>query len=37
MLLLILVIGFYPNFIFHVTDPAVNTALDGVNQLAFGK
>ncbi|HEX4818805.1 MAG TPA: NADH-quinone oxidoreductase subunit M [Acidimicrobiales bacterium] len=37
MLLLIVVIGFYPNFVFHVTDPAVHTVLNGVNQLAFGK
>ena len=37
MLLLIVAIGIYPNFVFHVTDPAVSTALHGVNQLAFGK
>jgi NADH-quinone oxidoreductase subunit M len=37
LLVLIVVIGIYPNFIFHVTDPAVHTALNGVNQLAFGK
>jgi len=37
LLLLIAVIGFYPNFVFHVTDPAVHTALNGVNQLAFGR
>jgi NADH-quinone oxidoreductase subunit N len=31
------VIGFYPNFIFHVTDGGVQQALSGVQSLAFGK
>jgi NADH-quinone oxidoreductase subunit M len=30
LLVLIVVIGFYPNFVFHVTDNAVQTALSGV-------
>src|SRR3954470_17120340 len=37
MLLGIVVIGFYPNFIFHVTDGGVHQALSGVQSLAFGK
>src|SRR3954447_6292144 len=37
MLLGIVVIGFYPNFIFHVTDGGVQQALSGVQSLAFGK
>jgi NADH-quinone oxidoreductase subunit M len=37
LLLGIVVIGFYPNFIFHVTDGGVQQALSGVQSLAFGK
>ena len=36
LLVLIVVIGIFPNLVFHVTDPAVGAALQGVNQLAFG-
>ena len=35
--LLIVVIGIFPNLVFHVTDPAVSSVLNGVNQLALGK
>jgi NADH-quinone oxidoreductase subunit M len=37
LLLLIVLIGVLPNIVFHVTDPAVSTTLNGVNQLAFGR
>ena len=37
LLVLIVVIGVLPNLLFHITDPAVGTALHGVSQLAFGK
>ena len=30
----IVVIGFYPNIVFHVTDTAVQSALSGVQTLA---
>jgi NADH-quinone oxidoreductase subunit M len=33
----IVVIGLYPNFIFHITDGGVTQALHGVSMLAFGK
>jgi NADH-quinone oxidoreductase subunit M len=38
LLILIIVIGFYPNIVFHVTDTAVQSALSGVQTLsAAGK
>jgi NADH-quinone oxidoreductase subunit M len=37
LLALIVVIGVFPNLVFHVTDPAVSSVLNGVNQLALGK
>jgi NADH-quinone oxidoreductase subunit M len=37
LLVLIVVIGIFPNLVFHVTDPAVSSVLNGVNQLALGK
>jgi NADH:ubiquinone oxidoreductase subunit 4 (subunit M) len=37
LLVLILVIGIFPNLVFHVTDPAVSSVLNGVNQLALGR
>jgi NADH-quinone oxidoreductase subunit M len=37
LLIGIVVIGLYPNFIFHITDGGVQAALHGVNQLAAGK
>jgi NADH-quinone oxidoreductase subunit M len=36
LLVLILAIGIYPNFVFHVTDTAVQSALHGVQTLAAG-
>ncbi len=37
LLALIVVIGIVPNFVFHVTDPAVGSVLHGVSSLALGK
>jgi NADH-quinone oxidoreductase subunit M len=37
LLLLIVVIGFFPNIVFHVTDTAVQSALSGVQTLTAAK
>ena len=37
ILVAIVVIGLYPNFIFHVTDEGVKTALSGLTTLAAGR
>jgi NADH-quinone oxidoreductase subunit M len=37
LLVLIVALGFYPNFIFEMTDGGVQQALDGVTQLASGR
>jgi NADH-quinone oxidoreductase subunit M len=37
LLVLIVAIGFFPDFVFHVTDGAVTTSLHGVSTLALGK
>jgi NADH-quinone oxidoreductase subunit M len=37
LLVLILAIGLYPNFVFHVTDTAVQSALSGVQTIAAAR
>jgi NADH-quinone oxidoreductase subunit M len=37
LLVLIVAIGIFPGLVFHMTDGAVTSVLDGVNQLALGK
>ncbi len=37
LLVLIVVVGFLPNLIFHITDGGVHAALAGVQSLALGK
>jgi hypothetical protein len=36
LLILIVAIGFYPNFVFEISDGGVQEALKGVTELAAG-